>query len=1059
MTTTSSAGPSRRTVLKTGAAVGGGLLLAPLIRPARASAAPASAPVKTASTFYTPARVAAARHNAATYDWAKAMLAAVRPVADQFAAQTDEWLWALPTSQPVPRSINVNYLLGSLTTGKDIYQLGFYPWTLDPWTKPWKLVDPLAVQRGVPSVFPTNDFASFLASAIDEHGNFDRAKGDPRYLVNELYPQMGPGWGVDDGYGYVDPDGNRWAFVAYYNHFGRWTNAGAVQQAVTTLRDSYLYTGDIEYAHAGIILLDRIADLYPAMNAYAWPGYGYRNNDPGTAKGKILGSIWETSLIQNFVSCYDAFFPALASGDDAGVVAFLGAKATQYGLTPKPDVAAIRLNIENGLLRQVFPAVQSAQIYGNFGMHQATLAMAGVVLDHPEEAGAWLDFVFATGKLDPTGGWHVTGGDIYRTLVDDVDRDGWTDEASPFYCNLSFNSLKTVADVLDGYAGYPGADLYQHAKFRRMFTAGPRTQAADKYVPEIGDAGATGQPGIGLSPSNYVAGFEKYGVTYEAQLAYLLNGNKTAGLNIGIFDADPAGTEQRIQAVIDEHGPLDRPSENLTGYGLAYLRSGAIATNARREAWIYYGRTDADHGARNALNLGLYGLGLDLMPGQGYPEATDYSNFSQEWTHNTIAQNTVVVDRRPQLGHPDVGPWVGQPQGFAAGRRVRFADIAATGSYPQTSAYRRATALIDVDDDNAYLVDVFRVVGGQDHVFSFHGAEGPATADGLNLVAQPTGTYAGPDIPMPGRRATPTDWYSSGFQWLDQVSRDARPSGPFSVDWAIKDTWQADAQDPHAHLRITVLGGVDDVALANGYPPQNNPRNPRSLRYLLLHRGSASGELASQFVSVIEPYAGNRVVRAIEAVPVRALLGRVAAHEVSAVKVTLADGRVDYVISCAQPGARLLVDGRWLFSGSFGVLTLDGRHRPVYAFGHDATDVGGLPAMRCGAPVVEGKVVSFTRELSADNQLVLAVRGSAIDAAGLAGASVYVANDGVRNAAYQIAGAAFDRRQRRLTLDLADQTTIRGYVDANDFSKGYVYDVAVGAAARIPLTTEWISQR
>jgi hypothetical protein len=49
-------------------------------------------------------------------------------------------------------------------------------------------------------------------------------------------------------------------------------------------------------------------------------------------------------------------------------------------------------------------------------------------------------------------------------------------------------------------------------------------------------------------------------------------------------------------------------------------------------------------------------------------------------------------------------------------------------------------------------------------------------------------------------------------------------------------------------------------------------------------------------------------------------------------------------------------------------------------------------------------------------------------------------NDGVRNAAYQVAGASFDRRRRRLVLDLADQTTVRSYVDPNDFGKGYVYD-------------------
>jgi len=30
-------------------------------------------------------------------------------------------------------------------------------------------------------------------------------------------------------------------------------------------------------------------------------------------------------------------------------------------------------------------------------------------------------------------------------------------------------------------------------------------------------------------------------------------------------------------------------------------------------------------------------------------------------------------------------------------------------------------------------------------------------------------------------------------------------------------------------------------------------------------------------------------------------------------------------------------------------------------------------------------------------------------------------------------------------LGLADQTTVRGYVDDTDFSKGYTYDLVIGA--------------
>lgn len=1022
------------------------------------AAALATAPVKQASTYYTPERVAAARRNIADFAWARELRDTAVELADRIVEGGDEWLWSLVPGQTLPRSINVNYVLGSPVTGKDVYQLGFYPFRIDQWTRPWKIVEPLAQKRGLPHVFPTNDFEAFYRSALDEHGVFDPERGDRSLLVNELYPERGPGWGVDDGNGWVDEDGNRWTFIAYYCHFGLWftgvSTIGAIAQigagawthgGLQLLRDAYLYTGDPKYAHAGIILLDRIADLYSGMDVGAY-SKDFRNNDPGTKKGKILGSIWETSMARDLVTSYDAYFPALADADTADVVPFLAAKAEQFGLPSKQSTGAIRLNIENGILRQILPAVRNAQIYGNFGTHQSAVAMAAVVLDHPEESREWIDFVFASGGIKADPEWHVTGGNVYSTLVDIVDRDGWGNEASPQYNTIWFDNLKTVADVLDGYADYPPADLYRHPKFRQMFFSGPRCIALNNYIPNIGDSGGCGQPGIGLNQSSYVKGFEESGDPVLAQVAYLLNGNSTKGLNTGIFSDDPAGTELAIQRVIDKHGPLDLSSDNLTGYGLAFLRAGSGA--AKRAAWVYYGRSMVPHGSRDILNLGLYGFGLDLAPDHGYPEATDYSNFSAEWTKNTIAHNTVVVDATAQAGEFADYQWVATPRGFASGDRVSFVDVEAPEAYPQTSLYRRATAMVTIDETNSYLVDVFRVVGGTDHVYSFHAAEGVAAVDGLTLVEQPTGTYAGADIPMPERRSAPTRWDSGGFDWLDHVSRDSAPTAPFSIDWNIADTWGALDGDPDPHVRLTMLSAVDDVALANGYPPQNNPRNPDELRYALLHRAGKAG-LATQFVSVIEPYLGSSLVRSVESVEAR---GRVASHEVAAVKVTLEDGRTDYIVSSLRTDVLLRVDDRFTMKGSFVVYSVrDGA--PTYVFSHGASLVeptGLVP----GPKEVTGTLSGFTKEMAIGNELVVTVNGPVPEPSALVGAYVYVANDGVRNASYRIVGAR-SKGRRGLVLAIGSATTVRSYVNQADFSEGFRYDVAKGATVRIPITREW----
>lgn len=999
----------------------------------------ATVSTKRGSTYYTPAKVAAARRNVATYDWARQLRDDAVTRAQRYLDKGDEWLWSLVTSQSLPRSYAVNQDLGSPVTGRDIFQYGNYPWLADPLNRPWKIVDPSSDY-----VFPTNDFAAYYASGLDEHGLFDPARADRSLLVNELYPERGPTWGVDDGFGWVDEDGNKWTFIAYYHHWHLWysgtpTAEAAIAYALRSFRDAFLYTGDLTYAHAGLILLDRIADIYPAMDASAYKREdGYLQSDGLSGQGKILGCIWETSLAKDFITAYDAFFPAIATADDANVVPFLSAKAEQYGLPPKDSIEAIKTNIEDNILRVALEAVPRAQIRGNFGSHQATAAMAAVVLDSPTESKEWIDWVFQSGQYIPPD--QITGGNVYATLVNDVDRDGFGNEASPGYNYGWISQLAGVADALADYDGYAGADLYQHPKYAQMIAALPALVMLNRYLPPIGDTLATGQPGLPGTAQQYTTYFERYGDPVFAQMAYLSNGESVEGLYSSVF-AEVADTQERIAAIVEREGPLALPSVNLTGYGFAALRSGT--GRHMRGIWTYYGR-NRGHGHADALNLGMHGFGVDLLPDLGYPEFADNNARRHEWTANTVAHNTVVVDASKQQSH-----WVGQPHGFAATEDVQLFDIAAPEVYPQTSLYRRVSILVKVDEENSYVVDVFRVVGGQQHHFSFHAAEGPVTTDGLTLVPQETGSYAGPDIEPPPDNAPPRP-DASGFDWLSNVSRDTAPPSTFSVDWSVKDTWNVHDPDPDLHVRLTMLTEVDEVALCDGIPPRNKPGNPASLRYVIARR--AGENLASQFVSLVEPYVGQRYVREVTTVPIRAVNGTVADHEVAAVKVTLTNGRVDYIVSSLKTDVLLRVDDTFMFRGSVGVYsTRDGRVQ--YAFGHDASMVGPLPRMQ-GAPAVVGTVTDFTRELSSSNSLTLRLteEGPAPDA--LVDSYVYVENDGVRNAVYRVVGARYDGPDT-LVLDIGPTTTIRGYVDPNDFDKGYTYDVEVGQTARIPLTRQW----
>jgi len=91
-------------------------------------------------------------------------------------------------------------------------------------------------------------------------------------------------YGVDDGAGWFDPahDNHRYLFVAYYV-WQYWNN---LIGGVGILSNAYLYTGDQRYAHKALIMLDRIADVYPDYDWTAYSKLGYYHSDGGGAKAR-----------------------------------------------------------------------------------------------------------------------------------------------------------------------------------------------------------------------------------------------------------------------------------------------------------------------------------------------------------------------------------------------------------------------------------------------------------------------------------------------------------------------------------------------------------------------------------------------------------------------------------------------------------------------------------------------------------------------------------------------------------------------------------------------------
>jgi hypothetical protein len=121
----------------------------------------------------------------------------------------------------------------------------------------------------------------------------------------------------------------------------------------------------------------------------------------------------------------------------------------------------------------------------------------------------------------------------------------------------------------------------------------------------------------------------------------------SAGLPHDPYVDHPPSFQQSVQAVIDREGvELKVDSVNLEEWHLAILRSGRAP--AAHAAWVCYDSWGR-HGHANAMNLGLYAKGLDLLPDNGYPPLKfGHSSPFFNWYWSTAAHNTVVVDGRSQ---------------------------------------------------------------------------------------------------------------------------------------------------------------------------------------------------------------------------------------------------------------------------------------------------------------------------------------------------------------------------------------------------------------------------
>ncbi len=970
------------------------------------------------------------------------------------------------------------------------------------------------------------------------------------YLNNDLYGEMDEklgvrGWAVDDGFGYRQPyisketadekgvpgydpryfnkDGYAWfkdgsrtgpvlyTYAANFAFEGIWqakgANSAVMKSALKNLREAFLYTGDAKYGRAGAILLDKWADLYPYFEWAKW-----RTFRSDSYLGTVCDPVDATYLAVELAESYDAFLPIY---NDPYVVEYLSKTAPQYemntdgswkrdengNLIPvnlKDSPGALRKNVEDNILVEIFEGAKHGRVIGNFGLHQAAVATAAIALDREPETSEMLDWImrYGTGKVynSATVGNPMpnnTGAYTIDYLLSAVDRDGNGNENSTQYNKFWVQYLLDTSEKLNKYTQQPGKEqykkynLFDNPKFVKMFTAIPRLTLGGYYSAQMGDSDGTATATTNVVLDDCVAGFKYTGNRLLARVIYKENGNSVDGLHTSIYDAEPEKIKQEIQSIVDEDGGFSLESDLLSGFGFAALRAGAMnesanaatETNTQRDFALYFGMTNG-HGHRDTLNLYMSAFGLNVAPDLGYPEATGTDANRLQWVQTTISHNTVVVDEKEQ---PSVA-FTGKAQHFDDAGRVKVMDVA-SDIYSQCDEYRRSVVMVEVDDEISYGVDFFHIKGGNDHLYSFHSqSDEISVISGLSgLYEQPTyenekgelvGTYAGADVvygtdPNHVGSETYETFYPRGYTWLKNVRTYNSIENNFAVEYKVKD-WNKVLPTKHdIRLRLTMVNDspLSEVTFARAKAPATvKNKNIGELEYLLVR--NCGTNLDTPFTTVFEPYVANdKYIESIEKVSmVRKESQKPGLNDAySAVRVTLANGRVDYIIYSNNNATDYVVDNKFNFRGFAGVVSLESvlneetgeiEENIVYSYLNDGEVLEFInePAETEKEAAYTGTVTSYTEELSLENSIVYTPTvGETVDTDAIVGKYVYINNDGAQSGAYKIESAQIDS-DGDVVLDIGEVSVIRSYVDSTDTTLGYVYNIKEGQSLRVPLS-------
>lgn len=724
------------------------------------------------------------------------------------------------------------------------------------------------------TVFPNDDYPESIAI---------RSTFDPRQVITYC---DGPTYRCH-GYEQARPSPSSIIRAKKLNYMGNQLEA---------LGRVYALTGETRYAEAARSILLRLAAVYPTYMVTAGYGYlEYADCDPHLAAENI-GNLPTDEICPPpntpDRSLHTGYWSASRSGSwgHEGGWAMRVAEAYDLTCTAEKDgepvfSASEKLRIERDLLLEsTYLCVCEPRLNNKSIRGRCAAAVIGSIVGHPGLV-HWGVSEFCR-AVD--GDWFLP--------------DGGASECSS-YAIVVMQAVRSYMTVFRDYSDPPGyspaaGDRLDHWNACRDTRFGDCWQAliwslqGDLTFPPLADTFVGADIPVVLAEL-LAACYPR--PPYPSFLRERLGGDMSSSGWWSLLYRDPDLPQASFTDVV-------LPDVVFPFMGQGYLRTGPLG---RQSLLVLNASHWGGHHHNDSLNLYYWLDGQELLSDLGYLwDHPDKHNL-----YRTFAHNLVMLDGQEQRR----GGRGGEFNLFAVTPSVKIME-ASSKAYVDADIYRRTCIQIEHGPGRAYVVDIFRVKGGDTQDYVFHGPGEDAAVSGLSWTAtlEPARSGLGPGIASCRniRTASALDAWHLTWQLAEDRAFTVWSPGGVGETVMMGDGWgQRNAHNkdrgaalPYVIRRRQTSAPVAFVSVFEGHP-RGEPY-VKGLRYLELPATAPAGAVAL----AVDTAGGTDIVVS--------QLGEEHLSLTSAYGVLETDGRVAAAIGNGRVLQRLtLVQGRILRIG------------------------------------------------------------------------------------------------------------------------------------------------